>query len=53
MRTNAAAYAAAINPAWTARRTASFVLFSCVILWAPLYLAARLLLGYPRLSEFT
>ncbi len=46
MKTVAQAQAIAIDDqAWSARRSALFILFGSAILWAPVYLAVRLLLG--------
>ena len=46
MKTVAQTQAIAIDDqAWSPRRSALFILFGCAILWAPVYLAVRLLLG--------
>ncbi|MDG2520287.1 hypothetical protein P7B02_01945 [Caulobacter segnis] len=36
---------AADDQAWSPRRSALFILFGSAVLWAPVYLAVRILLG--------
>ncbi|WP_369061715.1 hypothetical protein ABOZ73_06595 [Caulobacter sp. 73W] len=46
MQTAAQAQAVtADDQAWSARRSALFILFGSAVLWAPVYLAIRLLLS--------
>lgn len=46
MQTAAQAQVISIDDqAWSARRSALFILFGSAVLWAPIYLAIRLLLS--------
>lgn len=44
MKTAVRSQVIAADQAWSARRSALFVLFGSAVLWAPVYLAVRLLL---------